>query len=94
MGPKQYTADAFVDDWLGPVHLGKAILATQHLLGTPYFHSVTAEEIVVEWSQIASHGRRVKGEDYTNPHCKVEETSDGKSYILQKLVKVEGGVAD
>jgi hypothetical protein len=59
-----FTADAFVEEWLGPKHLGVKALATQHLLGVPYFKSVTEEEIVVEWQQMASHGRRIVGEDF------------------------------
>lgn len=85
-----YKAPAFIDLWLGPEHLGVRALATQHLLGIPYFKSVTNEEIVVEWQQMASHGRRVKGEDYANPMCKIDETSDGRSWMQQKLVKIEG----
>jgi len=89
-GQKNFTADAFVDEWLGQVHLGVKALATQHLLGTPYFKKVTDEEIIVEWQQMASHGRRIVGEDFKHPMCKIGEISDGRSWMQQTLVKVEG----
>lgn len=89
-GRKSFTAEAFIDEWLGPNHLGIKALATHHLLGTPYFKSATAEEIVVEWQQMASHARRVAGEDFTHPMCKIEAVSDGRSWMQQTLVKVEG----
>lgn len=85
-----YSAPVFVEKWLGPQHLGIRALATQHLLGIPYFKSVTETEIVVEWQQMASHGRREKGEDYANPMCKIGETSDGRGWMQQKFVRVEG----
>jgi scytalone dehydratase len=86
-----FAADAFVDEWLGPKHLGKKILATQHLLGAPYFKSVTDDEIVVERQQLASHGRRELGEDFANPMCRIGETSDGRSWMQQTFVKTESG---
>jgi scytalone dehydratase len=89
-GSRSITADAFVEEWLGPKHHGVKALATQHLLGVPYFKSVTEEEIIVEWQQLASHGRRVLGEDFANPMCKIGETSDGRSWMQQTFVKVEG----
>lgn len=89
-GSKHLTADAFVGEWLGPKHLGVKALATQHLLGAPYFKSVTEDEIVVEWQQIASHGRRLPGEDFANPMCKIGETSNGRSWMQQTFVKVNG----
>ncbi|KAF7914303.1 uncharacterized protein EAF01_000709 [Botrytis porri] len=60
------------------------------MLGAPYFKSVTNSEIIVEWQQLASHGRRVAGHDYNHPNCKIEETSDGRSYMQQMFVKVKG----
>lgn len=45
---------------------------------------------MVEWQQMASHGRRVEGEDFTSPMCKIVETSDGRSWMTQTFVKVEG----
>jgi scytalone dehydratase len=45
---------------------------------------------VVEWQQLASHGRRVEGEDYANPMCKIDEISDGRSWMQQTFVKVDG----
>jgi Scytalone dehydratase len=44
-GSKQYTASAFVDEWLSQVHLGLKPLATQHLLALHYFESVSDSEI-------------------------------------------------
>jgi scytalone dehydratase len=89
-GRKNYEADDFVDLWLGPIHLGVKALATQHLLGAPYFKSVKEEEIVVEWQQLASHGRRAEGEDHTHPFCKIGEISDGRSWMQQTYVKIDG----
>ncbi|PQE04067.1 Scytalone dehydratase protein [Rutstroemia sp. NJR-2017a BVV2] len=89
-GQKHFAADAFVEEWLGPVHLGVKALATQHLLGIPYFKKVTEEEIVVEWQQMASHGRRIAGEDFAHPMCKIGEISDGRSWMQHTLVKVDG----
>jgi scytalone dehydratase len=86
----EFTADVFVEKWLGLEHLGVKALATQHLLGAPYFKSVTEEEILVEWQQMASHGRKVVGEDFASPMCKIDETSDGRSWMQQTFVKVEG----
>ncbi|OCL12158.1 hypothetical protein AOQ84DRAFT_420843 [Glonium stellatum] len=89
-GEMSFTADAFVEEWLGSNRLGVKALATQHMLGMPYFQSVTANEILVEWQQLASHARKVVGEDFANPMCKVSETSDGRSWMQQKFVKVDG----
>ncbi|KAF4628321.1 hypothetical protein G7Y89_g9831 [Cudoniella acicularis] len=89
-GLMHYRADDFVENWLSPKHLGVKALATQHLLGMPYFQLVTEDEIVVEWQQLASHGRRVVGEDFASPMCKIGESSDGRSWMRQTFVKVEG----
>ncbi|KAH7420215.1 hypothetical protein BKA64DRAFT_752827 [Cadophora sp. MPI-SDFR-AT-0126] len=89
-GVKNFTAEAFVDEWLGDKHLGVKSLATQHLLGAPYFKSVTAEEIVVEWQQLASHGRRAQGEDFRSPMCRIDESSDGRSWMQQTYVRSDG----
>lgn len=86
-----YSAEGFIDEWLGPNHLGSSkALVTFHLLGLPYFHSVTEEEIVVDYQQLASHARRAAGEDWTHPECKIEGDSDGKSWMQQTFVKVDG----
>ncbi|CEJ58055.1 Putative Catalytic activity: scytalone dehydratases catalize the reaction of Scytalone <=_ 1 [Penicillium brasilianum] len=90
MGCRTFAADEFVEEWLGPTHLGVKALATQHLLGAPYFKSATKDEIVVEWQQLASHGRRVEGEDFAHPMCKIGESSDGRSWMQQIFVKVDG----
>ncbi|KAH6667831.1 hypothetical protein B0J14DRAFT_567189 [Halenospora varia] len=89
-GLMEYRAEDFVENWLGPKHLGVKALATQHLLGMPYFQSVSEEEIVVEWQQLASHGRRIVGEDFASPMCKIGDTSDGRSWMRQTFVKVGG----
>ena len=39
---------------------------------------------------MASHGRRVVGKDFANPMCKIGEASDGRSWMQQTFVKVEG----
>ncbi|KAF3020176.1 hypothetical protein E8E14_010193 [Neopestalotiopsis sp. 37M] len=83
-----YATDKFVDLWMGPEHLGVKALATQHLLGIPYFKSVTETEVLVEWHQLASHARREKGADHSDPMAKIVETSDGRSWMQQKYVKV------
>jgi scytalone dehydratase len=85
-----YTAEAFIDEWLGPNHLGVQAVATHHLLGIPYFKHVTGEEIVVEYQQMASHARRIEGEDFTHPMCKIGAVSDGRSWMEHTYVKVEG----
>lgn len=86
----QYTATEFADEWLSPQHLGLKPLATQHFLGLHYFKSVTETEVVVEWQQIASHGRRAAGEDFTNPMCKIEAESNHRSFMEHRFVKLEG----
>lgn len=89
-GSKEFQAETFVDEWLGPSHLGIQALATQHLLGAPYFMSVSQDMIIVEWQQLASHGRRIDGEDFANPMCKIGESSDGRSWMQQTYTKVNG----
>lgn len=89
-GLMNFSADDFVAEWMGPKHLGVKALATQHLLGVPYFKSVTGDEIIVEWQQLASHGRRIPGEDFASPMCKIGEISDGRSWMQQTFVKIEG----
>jgi len=39
---------------------------------------------------MASHGRRVEGEDFASPMCKIGETSDGRSWMQQTFVRVDG----
>lgn len=89
-GLMNFSSEAFVEEWLGSKHLGMKALATQHLLGTPYFKSVTSDEIIVEWQQLASHGRRTAGEDFASPMCRIGEISDGRSWMQQTLVKIKG----
>jgi scytalone dehydratase len=54
---------------------------------------VTDNEIVVQWQQLASHGRRTD-EDVKNgvmdTSSSILETSDGRSYMEHQFVKVEG----
>lgn len=86
-----YTADAFIDEWLGPNHLGSSkALVTFHLLGVPYFKSVTKDEIVLEYQQLASHARKAAGEDWSSPECRIEGDTDGKSWMEHTFVKVDG----
>ncbi|KAF2665098.1 NTF2-like protein [Microthyrium microscopicum] len=93
-GLKTYSANEFADLWLSAEHLGLTPLATQHLLATPYFKKVTEEEIVVQWQQLASHGRRreprKEGEEAKEGEEEIVETSDGRSYMEHQYVKVEG----
>lgn len=86
-GEKFYTSQEFANEWLSPEHLGNKALATQHLLAQPYFKSVTADEIVVQWQQLASHGRR---SDRDSGRKSIEETSDGRSWMEHKFVKIDG----
>lgn len=86
-----YEADHFVETWLNPTNLGNKALATQHLLGAPYFKFASEEKIVVQWQQLASHGRWVDGQEETHPvKRKIDETSDGRSWMQQTYVKVDG----
>lgn len=39
---------------------------------------------------MASHGRRIVGEDFASPMCKIGESSDGRSWMRQTFVKVDG----
>ncbi|KAJ5771542.1 hypothetical protein N7520_002071 [Penicillium odoratum] len=67
---------------------GRKSLATQHLLGQPYFKSVQENEIIVKWQQLASHGRRENSvRDSSN---KIGETSDGRSWMEHGFIKVDG----
>jgi scytalone dehydratase len=92
-GSKSYSASDFANLWLSEEHLGLKPLATQHLLAQPYFKSVTDDEIVVQWQQLASHGRRADEDvksgvkDTSNT---ILETSDGRSYMEHQFVRVEG----
>ncbi|KAL4804546.1 NTF2-like protein [Aspergillus unguis] len=80
--------EEFITDFLSPDLLGCQTLLTQHLLGQPYFKSVAEDEIVVEWQQIAGHGRWIRD---SHPLKKqVDKTSDGKSYMEQKYIKIDG----
>ena len=90
-GRKQYEADDFVKEWLSVEHLGLKPLATQHLLGLHYFKSVSDSEIVVEWQQIASHGRKAQGEDFASPICHIESQSNHRTYMEHTFVKTEKG---
>ncbi|KAI0872231.1 Scytalone dehydratase [Hypoxylon argillaceum] len=87
---RKFTADAFVDEWLGPEHLGIDHVATHHLLGIPYFKSVSTDTIVVEWQQLASHAQRLAGEDFSSPLCKIGSVSEGKSWMEHTFVRVDG----
>ncbi|PKY07886.1 NTF2-like protein [Aspergillus campestris IBT 28561] len=85
---KVYTADDFVATWLAPDRVGLPVLATQHLLGTPYIKSATANEIVMEFQEVASHGRR---QDYHGAFGgKIGETADGRGWVEHHYVKIDG----
>lgn len=86
---KTHTVEEFIAELLSPVLLGRKTLLTQHLLGQPYFKSVSAQEIIVEWQQVAGHGRWI--DDSPSLLKKpVDKTSDGKSYMEQRYIKVDG----
>jgi scytalone dehydratase len=68
--------------------LGNKNLFMPCLVGQPYFKSVSKDEIVVEWQQIAGRGRRM-GASHTLKK-QVDKTSDGNSYMEQRNVKVDG----
>ncbi|KAJ5717068.1 hypothetical protein N7488_002714 [Penicillium malachiteum] len=87
-GSRTLAADDFVKEWLSEEHLGNKALATQHLLGQPYFKLVTDDEIIVQWQQLASHGRRENSAlDSSN---KISETSDGRSWMEHRFIKIDG----
>jgi scytalone dehydratase len=43
----------------------------------------------VEWQQLASHGRRVVGENFAHPMCKIDEQSDHRGYMGHTYTKVD-----
>lgn len=85
---KTYTREEFIAGFLSPERLGNEKLLTQHLLGQGYFKSVSASEIVVEWQQIAGHGRWIDGSPPSKKQ--VDRTCDGKSYMEQRYTKIDG----
>ncbi|KAL2784223.1 NTF2-like protein [Aspergillus keveii] len=87
-GCKIYTGEAFASAWTATELLGNPILATQHLLGQPYFTSVSEAVITVQWQQLASHARW-EG-DARGAGGKVGESSDGRSFMEQEFRKVDG----
>ncbi|GAM40330.1 hypothetical protein TCE0_038r12601 [Talaromyces pinophilus] len=92
-GEKRYTCHEFATEWLSPEHLGNKALATQHLLGQPYIKSVSEAEIVVQWQQLASHGRWEDESSVSGQSGKkrmIVETSDGRSWMEHKFVRIEG----
>jgi len=92
-GTKTYSASDFATLWLSEEHLGLKPLATQHLLAQPYFKSVNDNEIIVQWQQLASHGRRADEDvknDIKDTSSRILETSDGRSYMEHRLVRVDG----
>jgi scytalone dehydratase len=90
-GTKTYSAHDFADLWLGEEHLGLKPLVTQHLLGQPYFKSVTENEIIVQWQQLASHGRKADAKsEAKDASSEIVETSDGRSYMEHRFVRVGG----
>lgn len=89
-GEKRYTSRDFAKEWLNPEHLGNKALATQHLLAQPYFKSVAADEIVVQWQQLASHGRWETDSEGKDGRKMINETSDGRSWMEHKFVRIDG----
>ncbi|KAJ5522645.1 scytalone dehydratase [Penicillium frequentans] len=87
-GREEYTAHELASKWLSAEHLGLKPLATQHLLAQPYFKYVGEGEIVVEWQQLASHGRR--DDEHRDTSGSITETSDGRTYMEHQFVKVDG----
>jgi scytalone dehydratase len=88
-GVKHYPSAEFAALWLSEEHLGLKPLVTQHMLGQPYFTHVAADEIVVEWQQLVSHGRR-DGDVLDASVPNIKETSDGRSWMRHRFVKVNG----
>ncbi|KAK7705702.1 hypothetical protein SLS63_014102 [Diaporthe eres] len=88
-GEKRYSGPEFAKEWLSAEHLGLKPLATQHLLGLPYFKLVAEEEIVVEWQQLVSHGRRESDVAHAVQEG-ISETSDHRSYVEHRFIKIDG----
>ncbi|KAL2203440.1 NTF2-like protein [Sarocladium strictum] len=88
-GVKHYAAAEFATLWLSEEHLGLKPLVTQHLLAQPYFKKCTGDEIVVEWQQLASHGRlqSADGGARDAATARISETSDGRSHMQHVFVK-------
>ncbi|KAF5532843.1 NTF2 [Fusarium phyllophilum] len=84
---KTYTPDSFVQECLSAEKLGNRLLSTQHMLGVPYIHSATSDEIAIEWQLIASHGRRGDGDDTSS---KIEEQCNARAFLLHKYSKIDG----
>lgn len=88
LGKKEYQSEEFISVFLSSQNLGQKTLLTQHLLGQPYFKSVSDEEIVVEWQQVAGHGRgQIDAEGTLSK--RVSETSNGMSYMEQRYLYIE-----
>ena len=87
LGKQEYQKKDFIAAFLAPENLGQKTL-TQHFLGQPFFKSVTTYEIIVEWQQIAGHGKGQIAEDGRIVK-QVSETCNGMSYMEQRYVKVE-----
>ncbi|KAE8346120.1 hypothetical protein BDV24DRAFT_158917 [Aspergillus arachidicola] len=85
---KIYSAERFASAWIAEDQLGNPVLATQHLLGQPYFISVSDNAITVQWQQLASHARWVGTS--RGAHGKVSEPSDGRSFMTQQFIKLDG----
>jgi scytalone dehydratase len=87
-GRRTYSAEDFTSAWIAKEQLGNPVLATQHLLGQPYFKSVSEVAVIVQWQQLASHARW-EG-DARGAIGKVGEPSDGRSFMEQEFVQVDG----
>ncbi|KAL3484163.1 NTF2-like protein [Aspergillus germanicus] len=87
-GRKTYKGEAFASAWTAMEMLGNPVLATQHLLGQPYFTSVSEATITVQWQQLASHARWES--DARGVGGTVRESSNGRSFMEQEFRKVDG----
>ncbi|KAL1895031.1 hypothetical protein Sste5346_005451 [Sporothrix stenoceras] len=85
---KTYNSDEFIAEFLSPNLLGNEKLLTQHFLGQCYVKSASKDEIVVEWQQVAGHGRWIEGSNSLKKQ--VDKTNDGKSYMQQRYTKLNG----
>ncbi|KAJ5113790.1 NTF2-like protein [Penicillium angulare] len=90
LGCKTYTSEEFITTFLSPHALGKKDLLTQHLLGQPYFICVTTEKIIVEWQQLAGHGKAIPDGEGTGFTKRTSDRCNGMSYMKQVYTKVNG----
>lgn len=87
---KTYTPESFAAECLSSMKLGNRLLSTQHLLGVPYIESATPEEIVVQWQQIASHGRRFDNDKDSGRGSDIAEQCNARSFLQHTFSKIDG----